>query len=210
MSQQNQNNSQNPNRGGNNNQQHNQQPQRSAASQPLTTTLSKLTPISVGYNITDYQIEEFVLEAFRKAGFEPEAVRLQPYRNAGQSRVNVIAFFNKNDDRIMGRSTRNVLPHLVNRIDTEGIKLNNKFAEYAAAFAEGDNVVSYTRDKYLLVKLDIFAVIGLMLGAVPEQHFVEISGITNVGKDVVITAFKSTLVKRGKRKGKGDKFSSLI
>jgi len=207
MSQQNQTQNNSQNRGGNNQQ---QQPQKSAASQPLTTTLSKLTPISVGFNITDYQIEEFVSDAFRRAGFEPEAVRLQSFHTGGQKRVNVIAFFNKNDDRIMGRSTRNVLPHLVNRIDTEGIKLNNKFSEYAAAFAEGDNVVSYTRDKYLLVKLDIFAVIGLMLGAVPDQHFVEISGITNVGKDLVVTAFKSVLVKRGKRKGKGDKFSSLI
>lgn len=212
----------NQNSQGNNNQQRGNRPQNNQQNNqkrfetaPITDTVVDLKPISVGYNITENQIDEFLMSLLGQT-YDIQAVRLQKFIQGETVKVSCHAFFRLDDPKVVVQSgvSGNIPQFFLEHMNHKGTKLTEEFSKVISAFrpdtpADRD-IISNPKQGFVAIKLDIFQVIGLMLSYEPNTHRINISQVSEINDTIVITAFKTLITKGRARKGKRDKFSQML
>lgn len=207
----NQNTNQQQNRG-NNNQQRQNKPN---AQTMVQTVVENLDMVSVGWNITDGQIESFVTDVMEKTGFPISAVRLKTYNKGENKEVTCFAMFPARDAKIVegaGQQDSKILPYFQQHLNQRGIKLTQAFSDVIRPLTKGqhENVSATPKEGYLIIELDIFEVVGMMLYYDKNVHRINIPQINTIGQDTILTAYKTVITKGKPRRGSRDKFSNMI
>lgn len=217
----NQNNS-NQQRGNNNNQgrPNNNRPQQQikkpTAEDMIQTVANNLEMISVGWNITDSQIEKFVSDIMDKTGIPLSAVRLKTYNKGDQTQVSCYAIFPQGSPQITEGSGKDntILPWFSQHMQGSGVKLTKSFSDVIRPLTHDKDpnkpITAQPRDGYLVIELDIFEVVGMMLYYNKSTHRINIAKVGNVGQDIILTAYKTVITKGKPHRGSRDKFANMI
>lgn len=166
----------------------------------LYETAANVDPITVGYKLFGKDIETFTTEWFKLAGVQGvEAARLQVVSSGSTNpRLTLHVFINKQSQDIISNNVKQqnpgqVNPLFLNNMNTGGMHASKtlKDAFTGVMLPEGKTKVHNTGKHFVYIPIDPIKMIGAMLAARHNAHFINITSIDQFKGQTIVTVFKT-------------------
>lgn len=175
----------------------------------LERTTVKIDPVGVIYNVQKDDIESFVDNYLRNIkGIDTIGVRAGAPRTGNRTpEVVVYAFFDQRSKDVVSKGG-NIDSRLRDKIDFGGYHPTKQLADALKPLAKDYRLE--TRDRMVYVKLNVFRVLGLMLGANPQTHQLQVTEVMKLKhRGFIATVFKMDKF-IGRDESSTDRLSSII
>ncbi|MMZ42253.1 hypothetical protein D1872_37730 [compost metagenome] len=168
----------------------NQQPQRNqshtqgANITQLSETAIDIKPVGVTFGVTDGMVVDFVTSYLREKGINSLFATVAISERAGKQSPRLVfsAIFNIDGREIFtDNADLNIAPFLRNQMDSSNLQANKSLYDAMRALVGDRFKLQRIDNKRCGITLDVFRVLGLMLGASQRSHELHVVQVEPTG-----------------------------
>ena len=174
----------------------------------LLDKVVNIQPVGVVYNLSGSDLKEFVLNYLNKMGISGIASVGTNMLRAGSSRPEIGLYVILETSSVdVTSNMRNIPSHIRKKMEGGGYRPSEKLKQALIPICKDIRLV--TKDRYVIIKCDVFKVLALMFKADPRVHTLSIPEVAKIKGDCIFTLIKGSKFVGEPEKG-GDKFARLI
>lgn len=167
-----------------------------------------IQPVGVVYNLSGNDLKEFVLTYLDKVGVSGVASVGTNLLRAGSSRPEVALYIVLDQSSAdVTSNMRNIPSHIRRKMEGGGYRPSENLKKALIPICKDLRLV--TKERYVIIKCDVFKVLALMFKADPRVHTLSIPEVAKIKGDCIFTLIKGSKFVGEPEKG-GDKFARLI